>query len=260
MQEVYLGLSGAIAAERRMAVIANNLANASSAGFKSEHVAMNMVNAGPNYELLRQSSAADLKVNPPQASFYQTLYANICDNTTDFMPGVARQTGAKTDVMLCGDGFFVVKTPKGDRYTRAGNFAVTKEGILVTESGNPVADRNGKSITIDTPNFTITPNGAVVNDKGKTTGAIQVVRFANPQALEKEGANLFRAKDPSKTPQPLADNDVQMDQGFVEMSNVQIVDELVDMIATQRAYEAYQKLVHASEDMNNQLLGAVAAQ
>jgi len=257
MQEVYLALSGARAIERSMGVIANNMANSNTPGYRADHLAVAGLASVPDYDALTRSSAEELNVEPPQPTFYTALMPLLSEQTIDPNPGVARNSGLQTDLLIDGQGFFAVQTPQGERYTRAGNFTVGTNGMLTTMNGYPVAGQGSQGIKVNGADFKVRSDGGVYDAKGKQVGTIKIVAFPDARALAKEGASLFKVAGASAQPVVVDRAKVSLKQGWLEESNVQTISELVDMIAAQRMYEAYQKLIRTSDDMSVQYEAAL---
>ena len=174
----------------------------------------------------------------------------------DMSNGELVTTGNQLDVALDGDGYFVVSTPAGERYTRNGSFGRDDQGRLVTSAGNPVLDESGSEIQLsaEETQLTIARDGTLSTEQG-VRGRLGVVMFANPQELKLEGDSLWASL---QTPEPAADTRVL--QGMVEQSNVQPVVEMVRMIDNLRAYQASTELLNAGEELSRravQKLGEV---
>ena len=215
--------------------------------------------APPDYGVMNASASEDLHVPAVKPSFFEALYASLNHDAIDFSPGPARQSGATTDLMIDGDGFFAIKTPQGERYTRQGAFLVNSEGYLVTTDGHRVLGRQGDGgIEVKTPRFEVKTDGTILDAEKKQIGELRLVTFAKPGLLEKEGAALLRPRGAGVQPVEIDKKDVQVRQGFLEGSNVQIIDELVSMIMTHRAYESFQKLIQTSAQMNEQCISTLA--
>jgi flagellar basal-body rod protein FlgF len=230
-QGIYTAASGAIALEDRLAVISNNIANLNTTGFKKDQMSFEQFQ-----KLLDTSS-----LHPGQ---YRTVPIDVItsSHSIDITPGPCQKTGNPLDVALVGDGFFVVNTEKGARYTRAGSFHISPEGLLVTAQGYSVQGQGG-DITLEAGQVVIDPKGNIT--LGSTTvDALQVVSIP-PDALVRQGNALFAVKEGS-SPEPVESVDVS--QGFLEAANVDPVKEMVEMIATQRAYEAFQKVIRSVND------------
>lgn len=235
-----VSLSQQLAAYRAMDVIANNLANASTPGFKRE--------AAKFEEYVTQTRPAEGQKGPQSLSFVKD--AGILRDSSQ---GTVEQTGATYDVALAGKGFFSVQTPAGMRYTRDGHFSLDANGNLVTSQGFQVQG-DGGAITI-TPNdgeINIAPDGtisSVVNGVGNQLAKLKVVDFDDTRAMTKEGANLYNTTQTAKAPDV-----VTMRQGALEASNVQPVVEISHMIEVMRAYEATATLSKSQEDMMRQAI------
>ncbi len=198
---------------RQMDVIATNLANLETAGFKSEHIIFT--------ELIEQTSDEEFLSIVHDVSFVR-----------DLAEGPLTGTQSPLDLAIHGDGYFVVDTPDGERYTRHGVFQLDDSGNIVTTEGHPVLGSGGAPIAIPlgATDITITRDGTISADTNEI-GRIKLVRFDDPQALRKVGSGLYDAKD--QPPQP--SNGAEVLQGMVESSNVKGVAEMTRMIDTVRA-------------------------
>jgi flagellar basal-body rod protein FlgF len=235
-----VSLSQQLAAYRAMDVIANNLANVSTPGFKRE--------AAKFEEYVAKMRPAEGQTGTQSVSFVKD--AGIL---RDASQGTIEQTGAPYDVAIAGNGFFQVQTPQGMRYTRDGHFSLDANGNLVTSAGYQVQG-DGGAITI-TPNdgeISIGADGtvsSVVNGVGNQLAKLKVVDFADPRAMVKEGGNLLSTTQTATTPAI-----VNLRQGTLESSNVQPVIEISHMIEVMRAYEATATLSKSQEDMMRQAI------
>jgi flagellar basal-body rod protein FlgF len=233
MSGIYTVVSGAAAEEKRLSFISNNLANALTAGYKSSR---------PVFEAVLSSSIID--TDQADSTFVGTYDSHI-----DFSEGSLIESGNKLDLALQGDGFFVIQTSQGDRYTRNGQFSLDSTGKLVTHDGQTVAGEGG-DITITGKQISIEKDGSVYSDK-VSVGKIKVVRFANNADLRPVGNSLFENVNPLD--QELPTVNCTVNQGFHEGSNVEALKEMIDMIACTRAYEAYGKVQQAFGDMESKL-------
>ena len=206
---------------RQMDVIATNLANLETAGFKSENMIFT--------ELIEKTADGEFLSLVHDVSFVR-----------DLAEGPFTGTNSSLDLAIDGDGYFVVDTPDGERYTRHGVFQLDDTGNIVTTGGHPVLGSSGAPIAIplDASTITITRDGTISADTNEI-GQIKLVRFDDPQALSKVGSGLYDAKE--QLPQPA--NDSQVFQGMVESSNVKGVVEMTRMIDTVRSYQAAAKLI-----------------
>jgi flagellar basal-body rod protein FlgF len=235
-----VSLSHQLASYRAMDVIANNIANVSTPGFKRE--------AAKFEEFVTMMQPAEGQEGLQPVSFVKD--AGVMRDTNQ---GNLEQTGATYDVAIAGAGFFAVQTPAGMRYTRDGHFSLDANGNLVTSQGYQVQG-DGGAITI-TPNdgeISIAPDGtvsSVVNGVGNQLAKLKVVDFPDTAALIKQGSNLY-----STTQIPTAPANVTVRQGALEASNVQPVIEISHMIEVMRAYEATASLSKSQEDMMRQAI------
>ena len=211
---------------RQMDVIATNLANLETSGFKSEH----MIFA----EHLEKTSDGEILSLVHDVSFVR-----------DLSEGPMVGTQSPLDLAIHGDGYFVVDTPEGERYTRHGVFQLDDTGQIVTTEGNPVLSSGGGPILVplETSTITITRDGTVSAD-AEEIGKIKRVSFADPQALSKIGSGLYDAV--GQTPQAAPDAEIL--QGMVENSNVKGVVEMTRMIDTVRSYQAAAKLADTEHE------------
>lgn len=244
--------TGLEAQDARMRVIANNLANVGTTGFKRDRA---------NFATLTYQDAR----TPGAQSSGETAYATglnlgtgvAVQSTSQIMTqGSLDTTGNSYDVALDGDGFFQVAMPGGKTgYTRAGNFSLSPEGQLVTQQGYPV--QPAITVPAGTTSLTIAPDGTVsaaTAGEAQPTGLgqLQVARFANPAGMQAIGDN-FLAETAASGAAELGvageEGRGHVRQGMLEASNVNIVEELVDMIECQRAYEISSKMIAAVDDM-----------
>jgi flagellar basal-body rod protein FlgF len=233
MSGIYTVVSGALAEEKRLGFISNNLANALTTGYKSSK---------PVFEAVLSSNI----INTDQA---ESTFVATYDSYIDFAEGSLIESGNKLDVAFQGDGFFVIHTAQGDRYTRNGQFTLDANGKLVTQNGNVVAGEGG-DIIINGRQITIESDGSVMVDRA-SAGKLKTVRFVTKEHLRPVGNSLFENIDPEDQELPTVNCTVK--QGFHEASNVEVVKEMIDMIACTRAYEAYGKMQQAFGDMESKL-------
>jgi len=239
-----ISLSQQIAAYRSMDVIANNIANVSTPGFKRESAKFE--------EYVQMVRPAEGQTGPQPVSFVKDA-----GTSRDTSQGNISNTGAPLDVALNGKGFFTVATPQGERYTRDGHFSLNQDGQIVTSEGNAVQGEGG-AITI-TPNdgdIHIAADGtisSVVNGTLNQLGKLRLASFADERGLTKEGANLY------STTQTVIPSTATAVQGALESSNVQPVVEISKMIEVMRAYEATATLSKSQEDMSRDAITKLGA-
>jgi len=223
---MYAALSGNESAMRRLDIISNNLANASTPGFKADQIHFDSVLAG---------------VKSPTA---ETPVLSSERFSTDFSTGTLQKSDNVLDLALDGDGFFVVNTPQGPAYTRQGNFQRGAGGKLVTADGYEVQGQGGP-INVAGGRIQIGDGGVVTLD-GVAAGTLAQVDFPKPYALTKLGGGLLVPTDPQAAPAP---SKAQVKQGFLESSNVKVIVEMSRMIETSRYFESCAKVVKAYDDM-----------
>ena len=248
----YTGASGMNAQQNRLDAISNNLANVDTAGYKRD------VTVSKSFpELLVRRSNADGVFHIEQGSADAApiigklgLGVETNENYTDFSQGSFKITNTKTDAALSGKGFYVIDTPAGQRYTRNGNFLIGKEGILETKDGYPVLGENGY-IYLDDDRFNINEDGVIkLQDDGTEVDRFKIVRFDNERYLKKMGESFYSSNDISG-PAHIAEGNERpvFLQGYSETSNVNVVNEMVQMIEVNRAYEANQKTITSEDSM-----------
>lgn len=229
LRGIYAAASGMAAQEVRQAATSNNIANASTVGYKRD-VAVS------------QSFAMALNdVATGSALGKAPMLISVAVCRTDMSMGVMTATDGTFDLGLEGEGFFVIETEAGERYTRAGSFQRDAEGWLVTPEGHRVLGVNGP-VRVGA-GFTVAADGSY-SSLGEPGGTLLIMTAAKPEALVKAGEALFmpaEGDDPSMA--PAAPGAAQVVQGMLEMSNVNVVREMVDMITGFRAYEAMQRAI-----------------
>ncbi len=225
---VYLALSRQMTLRHEMDVIANNVANSSTIGFKVENVII---------------SEESRNIGGKMVSF-----ATDSGVARNFAQGSSQTTGAPFDLAINGPGFFRVNTPDGERYTRDGHFQMNEAGILVTQSGEPVADAGGGEITIDPKKGAVKiAKDGTISQGTEIIGKISVFNFTALSALEKTGNNQFRN---TGNQQPAVVTSSGIFQGNLESSNVNAIDQISRMVEVTRAYEAISKLTDNSTDLS----------
>jgi flagellar basal-body rod protein FlgG len=251
-RSLYIAATGMNAQQAQMDVISNNLANVSTNGFKGSRAVFEDL----MYQTLRQPGAnSTQETELPSGSQVGTGVQQVATERL-FTQGNLQQTGNSKDVAINGNGFFQVQMPDGTlAYTRDGSFQSNAQGQLVTSSGYQVIPAitvpvNATSLTIGSDGVvTITVPGSSNN---QTVGSLQLATFINPAGLQSNGENLFSETASSGTPTvsaPGSGGAGALNQGYVEASNVNVVQELVNMIETQRAYEINSKAVTTSDQM-----------
>lgn len=242
MKGIYVATSGALAIERQMANIANNLANIDSTGFKKD---VPVFKAVPAKETEPAPTGEITLPNP-------LTYTAIVQNKPDFSQGPLIPTGNPMQVALEGPGFITVQTENNElRYTRALSLVVTPDGKLMTRGGERVIGENKRPIeNLDETPLLIGPDGGI-SQNGGVVGQLQVVDFSKPYPLEKVGYGMYRLTQ-RVTPNKVKNTVVH--QGMVEKPNVSPVREMTQMITALRGYEAYQRIITSMDDLTGKAI------
>lgn len=249
---LWISKTGLSAQDARLTTISNNLANVNTTAFKKDRTLF----ADLFYQDQRSAgSPLDQQNTTPTGTQYGTG-VKIVGTQKEFSVGNIQNTGQKLDVAITGDGFFQVQLANGDiAYTRAGNFQRNQDGTLTTAQGLPLQPQI--DIPANTTDIEIGKDGTVkATVAGETDpedlGQLTLVSFMNPAGLSAMGDNLYQETAASGEPTegtPGENGLGQLEQGALEGSNVQVVEEMVDMITVQRAYEMNAKMVSAADDM-----------
>lgn len=256
INSLWISKTGMEAQQMQLDVISHNLANVSTTGYKRA----NAVFEDLMYQNLRQVGANTTAESQLPTGLHLGLGVRTVATSRSFSQGTIQQTTNQLDVAIQGAGFFQITMPDGTtQYTRDGSFQVDNQGRLVTSNGLPVA--NGVTIPQNAKNITIANDGTVTASiPGQTApqniGTIALASFINPAGLEPQGQNLFAESPASGQPQtgtPGANGLGVVSQGFLESSNVNVVQELITMIQTQRAYEMNSKAIQTSDQMLQKL-------
>lgn len=265
---LYTAVSGSMAQNLRLETTANNLSNVNTPGFKKDS------------QVFREYLTANEK--PPDViqvpkvpasieSFYDMQgtdksYVDTLGTYSDFSQGGLKQTGNKLDLAIDGSGFFEVATPKGVRFTRNGSFSLDGQGQLVTKEGWPVLRKADAGIPpeqrtiklldgVASGSLAISEFGEVSID-GESLGQISLVEFADRNVLNKEGSSVYGLK-PNHNQQFTSVERPSLKQGFIETSNVNIIQEMTDMISATRLFDSTQKAIQAYDSMADKLVNVV---
>ncbi len=243
---LYISAEGAQAQSRRLEVIANNIANVDTVGFKRDLAVMQSRYAEADQRGIASPGDGSLNDIGGGVQFHQTV--------TDFSPGPLRKTGNPTDVALQGDGFFVVEKGQDRMLTRAGNFRLTADGKLVTQQGYSVLGAGNVPINVSPSEGTwqIDASGSVV--QGTTRQELEIVRPAALGNLVKSGENLFQT---TADVQPVAAGERNVSEGYLEMSTVQPTTEMTTLIETSRLVEANINVMKTHNEMIQGLIERV---
>lgn len=252
-QAKFSGLFAALSAEHRMNFIANNLANANTSGYKQDKLAFKDTMLQFAHDQIREPIAT-IRSKPLFPEPHNAARVRIAVSDTDFTQGGLQATGNPLDLAISGDnGFFRIQSPQGDYLTRNGAFVLNAAGQLVTKQGWPVLGEGGPiTIPEDTKQVTITPDGRIFADDNEVD-ALQFISVNDLKKLEKVGGNLYRVRDGSEVIEGNAtETGSIINQGFLETSNVNVVEEMVKMIEVNRQFEAYQKVMQTSDSLDRE--------
>lgn len=263
---IYSALSGAMAQSQKLDTIANNIANVNTPAFKRDQQVFN--------EYLTNNEKEPSVIQVPRIpssieSFYDMQgadksFVDTKGTFTDFSQGSLKRTGNPLDVAIDGKGFFEVATPGGVRMTRSGNFTLDGQGQLVTKDGFHVLKAAGPGVDPEARTIKVSGNGGTIsmNDQGEvfegeeSLGKISVINVTQADALQKVGNSMYGFKA-NKNPEVVNINYPSLKQGFVEMSNVNIVQEMTDMITANRMFESTQKAMQAYDHMTDKIVNVV---
>ncbi len=232
----YIALSRQMVLRRQMDVVANNLANLSTTGFKGESMMF--------VEHLKRTEPRE------RISFVRDIAT-----VHDLKAGPITHSGNPLDLAIRGEGYFAVETPEGERYTRAGGFTLDPDGQIVTAQGFALLGDGGAPMTVppEAGAITVARDGTLSSEQGEI-GRIQLVRFANPQALKKLQYSLYSAA--GQEPLPVEAPDIL--QGKLEGSNVSAVVEMTKLIATVRSYQAAAHVAEKEHQRQRRAIDALA--
>jgi flagellar basal-body rod protein FlgF len=236
-----ISLSHQVAAQRAMDVIANNLANMSTGGYKRESLKFE--------EYMKASLPASYQKGMQNIGFVRDV-----GTTREMAEGPLKTTGNPLDLAVSGDGYFIVQTPRGDRYTRNGHFTLNGDGQIVSADGYVLQGDGGAiAITAEDGDVRIAADGTVSGNQGQI-GKIRVVDFANDRALTKEGDSLYATTQaPTDVTMPT------MTQGMLETSNVEPVVEMTNMINVMRTYQAVANIITNQENLKLKAVNKLGA-
>ena len=237
IRSLYTSVSGLITLENKQATITNNIANANTTGFKGDTLSMKSFDEVLMQNKEKLSGGQNVKNSLGTLS----LGAEIDSIDTRFTQGLLKQTGKPTDLAIDGRGFFSVQSGNETVFTRDGSFKVANDGYLITSGGDKVLGTNKNTGTIEpifvgTDNFVI-DNYNGVNVNGKSTHSLAVADFDDYSTLTKRGENYYSGEN------PMYNTQVWTSQGYLEQSNVNISNEMVEMMTTMRNFETNQKMI-----------------
>ena len=260
LKGLYTAYTGMINEQHRMDVMTNNLANADTNGFKKEGTTSQAFDTVLAYKIKDLSEPGNLPKNLGTAKTFDedsvdnpdrwvsrtgmNLGVKIGENYVDYSEGPIKETGNTFDLAISDSGFFAVEyTNKAGetstKYTRDGNFTMDRQGYLVTQDGDFVLDENGRHIKMNTALPVSIDRGGTITQEGTSVATIGLTDFEDYDYLERFGENYFQTVDGATE----IDSEAQIYSGYLELSNISIVTEMVNMITLQRQYESNQKLI-----------------
>ncbi len=251
----YIAASGAVVQNMQMEILANNMANINSAGYKQDRAVFRAYLPGTldNSENANQKTPAQLESELSLHYMPSNSHAIFEGTKTDFSQGPKKFTGNSLDLAIDGTGFFSVETPDGIRYTRNGSFTLNHEGALVTKDGFPVQGDSGK-ISIENHEFTVDPKGNI-SVNGSQKGTLKIVSFNESVVLEKAGDSLFITPDGPDNEEAAVEMEIK--QGYVELSNVNAVRSMTEMITALRSYESHLKALRSMDEVTSKAINDV---
>lgn len=247
LKNIYAPLSGGVGQERVMEIIANNLANTNTVGYKEEQITFQSMDSNPWNSYSSVLPPAPFKMDMKELyplRGNEMAYVAVSDVRTSLVQGGLQKTGNPLDLAIQGNGMFVVNTPFGERYTRDGSFSLTPDGVLVTKNGALVQGENGAIAGLKEGDVQILPSGEVfLGDR--FVDKIKTVAFNDTKSVQKLGDNLFVHDGP---PDNIIAPTGEVTQGYLESSNVNPMRNLTNMIVAHRSYEALQKAVKTHDE------------
>ena len=233
---LFIAGTGMFTQQRRMDVVTNNIVNAETIGFKKDTMVTQSFR-DLIIDRIRDPDSGNVRVGPLNTGIYSD------ETLISFARGAMEQTDRYTDMAIEGDGFFVVETEDGERYTRAGDFYVDIEGYLLTPDGHYVLGEDGRLQT--GVNFDLAVDGTITRSDGTEAGRLRIVDFEDRLVLRKQGHNLFYSHNDAPATQL---ENPRVIQSMIENSNVDIGREIVDMIEVTRSYEANQRIARMTDE------------
>lgn len=235
LRSFYIAGTGMITQRQKMNVIVNDITNVDTAGYKYDQM---VTRSFPDLLLSRLNDPA-YTANAPYVG-PQNTGVHIDEVVTDWSEGRLEQTNEQTDFAILGEGFFCVDTPQGVQYTRAGDFTVDANGMLLTQEGYYVLGTAGQRINVGTQGFSVQLDGTITTANGQNAGTIRIVTTQNLDNMEKVGNNNWIPYNGAAM-QNVANPQIQ--QGMLESSNVDVGRVTADMLLTQRVYESSQRML-----------------
>ncbi len=233
-RSIFVALTGAMAQQKRLEVASYNISNADTTGYKKQ-------------------------ANLFQATFTDALKAYPVDDgiDIDMTQGAIKKTGNKLDLAIMGDGFFVIKTPQGERYTRQGDFTINSDGTLTTKEGFPVLGEKGEIQIMGKDKELVVNDAGGISTKNMPQQMLSLVSFNADTKFIKEG-QFYTVTEGSVNKNP-ALGDLHIAQGNLEVSNVNAAKEMVNLIEIIRNYDSQSKMIQALDDLTKKTINDVGA-
>ena len=241
LRSMYASVSSMLTLQSRQSIITNNLANVNTTGYKSQTL------VAKSFDSMLLHNKDNYKNGVSQVNELGSLNfgVRIDETATNYNQGTLISTDNNTDFAIVGSGFFEVTDEQNNTYyTRDGSFKISADGYLVTSEGYTVMGENG-SINVGQEDFTVSEIGEIIDKNGDTIDRFSIKSFAQKERIEKVGNNMVKVPDDIES----KDFEGGVKQGFLESSNVNSVEEMVDMIAVMRSYEANQKILQAHDEL-----------
>ena len=252
---IYTATSGALAYQMKLEVLSNNLSNINTVGFKQDRTVFRTYLPGSQNHITGTLHTKLISGEPGTLAPFQTSNSLVAfeSTRTDFTSGQLRHTGNALDLAIDGNGFFCVQTSEGIQYTRKGNFTLNQEGVLITQEGLPVLGDGGE-IKIDGQDYVVDKEGNISVD-GIQIDTLKIVNFADPQSVKKVGNTLFAPADSSFVEEKA--ERFMVSQGFIELSNVDAVRVMTEMIEALRGFESYKKVIQSIDEVTSKAIDKV---
>ncbi|WP_432737731.1 flagellar basal-body rod protein FlgF [Maridesulfovibrio sp. FT414] len=246
---VFSALFGAMSNEHRIDISANNLANVNTTGFKRDNCAFQdtFERFAHDYVVDAKPFIRDKNILPDPKIMARP---RLSEEVIDMSQGAFQNTGNPLDLAVRGDGFFKVEKDGAQYLTRNGVFTLSPDGVLITEQGYPVMANGGQVAIPPRSDVTIDESGVIRAD-GQEIAQLDFVQPVDPKALKKNGENLFILEGEERP----ADGEIV--QGYIEKSNVEVVNEMVAMIECQRSFEIYQKMISTTDQLDQKVINQV---
>ncbi len=246
---IFSALFGAMSNEHRVSISANNLANVNTTGFKRDTCAFEdtFVKFAHDYVVDAKSFIRDKNMFPKPRLMARP---RLSEEVIDMSQGSLQKTGNSLDIAIRGDGFFKVQKDGGEFFTRNGVFTLSPEGNLITEQGYPVMASGGPVSIPPRAEVTIDEGGLIRAD-GQELAQLDFVQAVDPRTVKKEGENLYSIEG------EVAPGTGDILQGYIEKSNVEVINEMVAMIESQRSFEMYQKMITGTDELDKKVIQQV---